>query len=424
MKEDMRYFDYDGLLTYINHLFEITKNTDSIQPADQAALKKILEAIRHFLLSAKTGSSDTSAFMHELMQIDIKSKENLISQKKKQMIFNSSGEKIILGKCIGEGGEGTVYKIPSLPGKVAKLFRDNIDVLHKKTRIEALMKYRTANKINNILVAAFPEDLLFKEDHSFAGYIMPQVSSTLKLYHVLRDSERKTYFPELNYKGMIIIAYNLAELIHHLHTNGIVMGDMNQNNISLYPDGTICLIDCDSFDITDPQTGEHFPCTVGLPELLAPELQSVGSLTKGRFTKESDNFSLAIHIFRLLMNNADPFGAKVVGIQIHSQTAFDVNRSVINGECVYVRDIPGKMIPKWSPTMDILPDDIQKLFKRSFFYTSSTIEDNIKNRPTAKEWMNALLRFYQMPLKQCASHPFHWYLPKFSECPFCHLEPI
>ena len=33
------------------------------------------------------------------------------------------------------------------------------------------------------------------------------------------------------------------------------------------------ILDVDSFDITDPDTGERFECTVGISEFLAPELQ-------------------------------------------------------------------------------------------------------------------------------------------------------
>ena len=426
MKDDIRYLDCDGWLRYLKHLSEAVQNADDIAFADQEALKKICEAISCFFLSAKEGADGGSAFARALADIGIeKEKSDLPAQKETEetILFTSMGEAVRLGRQIGEGGEGVVYKIPSLPGKAAKLFRSHVDTGRKKARIEALMHCRAASKIDNLLVAAFPEELLFRADHTFAGYLMPQVSSTLKLHHVLRKADRTAYFPELTYKGMIIIVYNLAELTCHLHEKGIVMGDMNQNNILLYPDGTMCLIDCDSFDITDPNTGEHFPCTVGTPELLAPELQDGGFLADKTFTKESDCFSLAIHIFRLLMNNADPFGAKLSSVPACSQTAFDISRCIRNGECVYVRDVSEKEIPDWSPSLSLLSDEVQSLFARAFSYTSDTLKEAVKNRPTAKEWMGALLRFYQMPFRQCDVNPFHWYLPKFSECPLCKLDP-
>lgn len=77
-----------------------------------------------------------------------------------------------------------------------------------------------------------------------------------------------------------------------MHLNDIVIGDMNMKNIHINEKGQVVLIDCDSFDITNPKTKEHFPCTVGLPEMLAPELQTCGNLANGKFSKESDDFRL------------------------------------------------------------------------------------------------------------------------------------
>lgn len=249
---------------------------------------------------------------------------------------------------------------------------------------------------------------------------MPQFATTTKLFNVQREGHRRKLFPDLDYRGLIVIAYNLAEAVNHLHGHGIVVGDMNQNNILVHPDGTIGLIDCDSFDVTDSDTGEHFPCCVGLAELLAPELQVVRTLRNASFTKKSDSFSLAIHIFRLLMNNADPFCFSLTGdARMTSVSIVDSGNHIVNGECVYLRDVPGKQIPKWSPTLAILPEDIQILFRRTFEYTASTATASVSKRPTASEWMDALQRFYQMPLTRCSKDEFHLYMPTLAECPFC-----
>ena len=184
------------------------------------------------------------------------------------------------------------------------------------------------------------------------------------------------------------------------------------------------LIDCDSFDIRDPKSGEHFPCKVGLPEMLAPELQTVRTLANGTFTKETDNFSLAIHIFRLLMRNEDPFGGVIT--MSRSLSTVSANAPIINGECPYVRTVSGKEIPGRSPTLDMLPVNIQELFKKTVDYDASTALRRIKNRATATEWCNALVVLATAEpnpnLQICTLNPHHVY-PKYSSyCPWCRCE--
>lgn len=419
--------DFQSLINNIHSLFSRIDNP-IISAADQKVLQQIGILIEDFLISSKEQTPDSEALLEGLQLLfhSAKHREPRITKQANTTapfdIITSSGSKITLGTCIGTGGEGSVYALPSLPGTVAKIFHSHIKLEAKKARLEALIKYKSASKINHLLVAAIPEELLYRDNGDCIGYLMPQISSNLKIFHVLREDSVRKYFPDLTYKGLIIIAYNLAELVAHLHANGIVIGDMNPNNISVYPDGTICFIDCDSFDFTDPETKKHFRCTVGLPELLAPELQKSQTLANSSFTKESDSFSLAIHIFRLLMDSADPFTAQITQEISHSYRILDTNHIISHGESPYFREFSNKEIPAWVPSIEILSDEIQELFRRSFCYDISTIEENIKNRPTPKEWMEALLRFYQMPFKQCSSNPRHYYLAKFTTCPLCHKK--
>lgn len=335
-----------------------------------------------------------------------------------QKLFTESGKPIYLGTFLGVGGEGSVYKIPGMPGKVAKIYKYNVDLEEKERHIGAFFQNSVPKQIDSTLIATIPEERIYLENGKFVGYIMPHVSSQFKIYDVMRDSqERAKYFPELDYRGLIVIAYNLAEIIHVLHKHNVVVGDMNLGNIIVNTDGTVCLIDADSFDIKDQKTGEHFPCSVGTPELLPPELQLAGKV-KGLFTKESDYFSLAIIIFRLLMNNADPFG----GISFDDETSVlwvEANNPIVNGECPYVRTIPGTEIPSWVPNFQMLPDRIRELFSRVFCYTKDNYHECIKNRPTAEEWMEALMEYYQSPMNRCDNNAFHYYSSKLSECPFC-----
>ncbi len=329
-----------------------------------------------------------------------------------------------LGKKLGAGGEGTVYMLENSSGHVAKIFHESTkDADFMRRKIETMISMPIRPVIDNILRVAWPEDLLYKGSE-FVGYVMPYVSAPYEIFYVYRDdSEREKIFPKYTWKYSIQYAYNLSWVVWYLHMNGIVVGDMNMKNVRISENGQVVLIDCDSFDIVNPKTREHFPCTVGLPEMLAPELQSVGSLSNGRFTKESDNFSLAIHIFRLLMKNADPFGAKLISKKKSSKSEVNANAAIINGECVYVRNVPGKAAPDWVPPFDMLPEEIRNAFRKTFNYTALTALKKAKERTTAEEWNRVLLGLAQKEpnrnLTVCSKNKKHIYPVHNTKCPWC-----
>ena len=466
MNPDYYSGDLDALVAYIDKNISAVRTETNDRDTNIDALIRIVEITKKYIISIKDGTANSAVFLQNFLQLACISRpiyehESRINMFDDPVISNGAipptpalikidsldnlsvstipvpspalphvtvrkadGKRLTLGKQIGQGGEGSVYKIPELPGKVAKIFNthklkpDNYQ--HTEKKIRYLITKKDAACIGDTIIASLPEDLLYTQDGSLAGYIMPQFTTTTKLFEVHREGRRRKLFPDLDYRGLIVVAYNLAEAVDHLHSHEIVIGDMNPNNILVHADGTVGLLDSDSFSVTDPNTGEHFPCCVGLSELLAPELQMVVSLRNAQFTKESDNFSLAIHIFRLLMNNADPFGFKLTSYTASkSHLIANPQYNIANGDCAYVRDIPGKKIPDWSPGLDILPKDIQELFCRAFDYTAVTAAASVSKRPTAAEWMDALQRFYQMPLTRCDKDEFHLYIPSLTECPFC-----
>ena len=347
--------------------------------------------------------------------------------------YSLKGQYYSLHTALASGGEGTVYSLVGHDDLVAKIyasstFKENQDREKQEKKLRAMLNMHIKINPDGMTRIAWPQDILYDTDDNLAGFTMPKVNAAYKIYDIYRGGKgavRDQIYPNYTWKYSVQFAYHLAWIVDYVHSYDVVIGDLNPNNIVVDTvANTILLIDCDSFDIT--YDGEHFPCLVGLPEVLAPEIQPVDRVVNGLFSKQSDNFSLAVHIFRLLMNNEDPFGGIITTDE--SMSSIVANRAICNGECPYVRNVPGRSIPSRAPSMEMLPTEIQDLFQKTFNYTATTVIKNIPRRADAKEWCLALAPYGASDpnprMKTCSVDPKHVYPAHNKECPWCKIEAL
>lgn len=352
------------------------------------------------------------------------------------MYKDKNGQCYILDNKIESGGDGSVYNIKGEPNLVAKIFHDT-KLNNKQVRsiierkVAAMISMDVSAQMYGALLIAWPKELLYVNGN-FCGYVMPKVKRSIKGWYLplatsialgtdgFKAKELKEAYPEYTWKYSFQFAYNLAYAVRYAHAKGIIIGNLNPGNLLLDKDtGAIVLIDCDEFDITDIMTGERFPCEVGLPEMLAPELQTVGQL-KGKFTTYTDDFSLAILIFRMLMA-ADPFSG--VPIIKESSTEFvSTGVNIVNGNCPYVRNC-SMTVPRWTLDFSVLPLSVQNLFKNTFDYNATTALSNRAKRATASEWCSVLAPFgAREPNTEwvtCVGNKRHVYPAHNKSCPWC-----
>ncbi len=345
------------------------------------------------------------------------------------IVHGSSGASYTLCKEIGSGGEGTVYQLnnPALVAKIYKKIKGNIE-----KKIVYMVNHPLNDLYNRdgepVMKLVWPRDVLYDDKGNFIGYIMPYVERGVEIFNVARgcDSPKsKAMFPKYTRLYNAVIALNLASAIAYLHQNNCLVGDMNYKNIMVGSKCLIILLDNDSFDITDPATNTHFKCETATQEYLAPELQGKDlHLESSRFTKESDCFSLAIHIFQLLMNNFHPFTGKQTTVTQNSSG----NQQLLNiqtGRCPFVRNFSDFTIPVTAPILnEMVTPKLAEDFKKTFTYDQSNVMTQLLHRTSAKEWQQDLLNYVNILGQDseravCSNDPTHIYVKSIGKCGLC-----
>ena len=340
------------------------------------------------------------------------------------------GKKYELEKQLKSGGEGVVYSIKDQPALVAKLYKAEriADAALRewtKNKILAMLDMNFDPRIDGRIIVAWPVDALFDGRGEFQGFIMPKIKNMKSLVWATRPSDRASLWPK-GYKWhySIAIAFNLSLVIEKLHASGIVVGDMNTNNILIDSSGHVILIDADSFNIKT-KDNQIYKCIVGFPEVLPAELQGK-DLTKptNQFSEKADCFSLAVHIFNLLCNNCHPFGCLNYNTVHGSSSNPKIMDNIVKGYCPYVSGSTENIVDD-ALDMAIFPSEIRNLFDRSFHYDATTAvkQATIMNRPSAQEWRIALSNLYRDGVNTCKDNSLHEYPKSYTkECPWCAIE--
>lgn len=342
-------------------------------------------------------------------------------------VVGMSGHQYYLEKEIGSGGEGSVFAIHGCH-MVAKIYKKEIQGQEQK--LLHMVYHHVSNLCdaagNRIVTLAWPSDVLYDTAGKFIGYVMPMIDTGIEIFEICRgctNPRAKRMFPNYSWKLNVTVAQNLAIAVDYLHSQNCIIGDMNCKNILVNPDGTINILDADSFDLTDPQTGAHFKCGAGTEDYLAPELQGRNLRSESsQFTVHTDYFALAIHIFQLLMNNYHPFNCRQITTVKNSSNVNPRLQQIGQGKSPFINRYPDVDIPLGAPMVtEVVPYYIRQNFVQTFNYTEQTVRQCITTRTNARKWaedLSHLLWECNQPqgLITCGDHQ---YLRSIGKCGTC-----
>jgi DNA-binding helix-hairpin-helix protein with protein kinase domain len=342
---------------------------------------------------------------------------------------------IFLGAELARGGEGTIYKIRNDSSSVAKIFHKPSK--QKADKIEVMIsnppRDTTERDLGHTSIA-WPKACIMNANQQCIGFTMPYIYiDEAHKYHPLfvayNPQTRLKTIAALTWDYLLLIAHNVAFIVKELHAKGYVIGDINESNFLFTNTGLVTLVDCDSVQVPKPGGG-FYHCTVGKPEFTAPELQGKNLSQFDRKTY-SDNFSLAILIFLLLMEGCHPFS----GVWRGASSPPTIPQHIQQGNFPYKKPFftlsftknPNQLFPPaHALPFDILPPKVQDLMISCF--RTNHHSDGSRHpgeRPTAQRWYEVLEKAEQQ-LVACRKYPSsHFYWKGLNhQCPWCQRAEL
>ncbi|MEK3935679.1 lipopolysaccharide kinase InaA family protein [Sporosarcina sp. FSL W7-1349] len=223
------------------------------------------------------------------------------------------GNPISLQRRIGGGGEADIFEL--VPGKLAKIYKTVPDLqTHLPNCFKFQQEIRRRNERLDVLLndpryqvndryIILPQYKLTDANGNLVGIVMDQAEGIL-----LVDIITKNIYPFEGFKrsDLLTIAKKIIIKLKKLHTHGIIMGDVNLENILVDAkspeDIKIYIIDLDSCQI------DGFPSMFETPEFTDPvwlqEREAHGFIPR---TIENECFTIAILLFNIIFNNVHPY---------------------------------------------------------------------------------------------------------------------
>ncbi len=307
---------------------------------------------------------------------------------------DESGNPVVPGQKLGEGGEGVVHLVDGDPGSVVKIWHPGRTPQDAAAKISHLVSNPVEPGLGVTWHITWPQHEV-RESGIIVGYTMPTLNRSESWEPIVEYYNRRAaqstgtaQYRTIQIDDRVRMARNLALGFHAVHDAGYVIGDVNEKNVEVNRQNDIAMVDCDSYGFTDAATGRTFSNEMGRPEFQAPEAQG----NYANRTQNHDRFGLAVVIFHLLTGYhpytvTDQPNYPQPGDRISAWLFPAANSSVT---------APQPYVDAW----DTLTDKQKELFLRCF---DRAHKDD--PRPTPEEWVEALLEIPSVPATGSSPSP-------------------
>lgn len=286
--------------------------------------------------------------------------------------------KYVLGKCIGEGGEGNIYQT-DIGRECFKIYHE-----HKlnRQRQEKILKMISYNALKEDPRICWPVQPVFESSsrHELVGFSMEDVSFTAgsETYPLddviisIHNGDRLHW--NWDRRALLDLCMNISEIVSVLHSQDILIGDINPKNFLVDREGEVFLIDTDSCQIGT------YVCPVGIPEYSSPALWENDCVyADSPRTLNDEYFALARLIYFILFLGESPY--------LYENSIIDLNtlRDCIMNKKFREKDAPEDDYIWWN-----LTPEVRDCFLKVF--SSEDGMDHPDEYPDDRKWLNSLYR--------------------------------
>lgn len=311
---------------------------------------------------------------------------------------------------LSSGGEGSVHlvnshdvsSLPQASELVAKIYFKP-DEGQRDKKVAAMI----VNPPHNDSLA-WPLAILFNQNKKFVGFLMRKLESSnyrqwLELTNI---KDRRNVSSDFDVRYALNSCKNLAVAIQSVHNEGNYLGDINESNIFVKDDSTVFIIDTDSAQIRGK--GEIFPCEVGKPEYLAPELSNGGKLREKERTAASDTYAFGVAAFQMITGGSHPTDGIFVSDDDPPNVTEKIRQGILPG-------LDPSSAPQYKAVKRIPVDAIPSALRSIFIQTFSVSPEHRASLPQFIHTLDDVLN----NLVQCSAVKQHWYDKRDGGCGWC-----
>lgn len=209
-------------------------------------------------------------------------------------LFLCGGRSVRLIKELASGGEGAVFETDQA-NLLCKVYHPNRLTIGAQKKIELMCTRKVCNA-----AICWPREPVLDQHGTFRGFLMPRAYGEPLGHGLFIPTVWRGKRPNWTRRESAQLAIRILEQIDYLHRMRVLLGDINPMNILVHDEKTIYFVDCDSFQV------EGFPCPVGSPNFVAPEIQGV-DFSRFLRTEEHELFAVATLLFMIMMPGKCPY---------------------------------------------------------------------------------------------------------------------
>ena len=301
----------------------------------------------------------------------------------------NSGRECVVGRMLGEGGEGQVYETTLAGDPSSYALKWYHPEQATDARRQALGRLIDIGPPDDRFL--WPLELAYRPGTAEFGYLMLLRPSR---FHGLGEYLARRVTAE--FRELALAAIQLAHGFLQLHAKGLCYRDISYGNAFFDPDsGDVLICDNDNVGIDGEAT-----LVMGTPYFMAPEIVRREAMPSAN----TDRFSLAVLLFYLFMLDHPLLG------QAESDEPALVDLFGVKPTFIFDPDDPSNR-PVEGVHRNALffwplyPTYLRALFTRSF---TAGLADPVNGRVRESEWRRAFARLYDsvVPCKSCGTQNF------------------